>query len=69
MKRMSGRLLTLSEYFSNLVFSARRRSTSGDGGLDTPNKPETTASRASDAVIVQDTHIRGEAAVVVGELN
>jgi hypothetical protein len=31
-KRMFGRLLTPSEYFSNLVFSARRRVTSGDGG-------------------------------------
>ena len=47
MKRMSGRLLTPSEYFSNLVFSTRRRATSGDGGLETPNKPETTASRSS----------------------
>jgi hypothetical protein len=33
MKRMSGRLLTPSEYLSNLVFSARRRETSGDGRL------------------------------------
>jgi hypothetical protein len=40
---MSGRLLTPSEYFSNLVFSAWRRATSGEGRLDTPNKPETTA--------------------------
>jgi hypothetical protein len=38
MKRMSaGRLLTPSEYFSNLVFSAWRRATSGDGGLETGN--------------------------------
>jgi hypothetical protein len=29
-----------SEYFSNLVFSTRRRATSGDGGLETPNKPK-----------------------------
>jgi hypothetical protein len=42
-----GRLLPPFEYFSNLVFSARRRATSGDGGLETPNKPETTGSRAS----------------------
>jgi hypothetical protein len=35
-ERMSGRLLTPSEYISNLVFSARRRATSGDGGLETP---------------------------------
>jgi hypothetical protein len=47
MKRVSGRLLTPSEYFSILVFSARRIATSGDGGLETPNKPETTASKAS----------------------
>jgi hypothetical protein len=38
---------TPSEYFSNLVFSPRRRATSGDGGLEMPNKPETTAYKAS----------------------
>jgi hypothetical protein len=32
MKRMPRRLLTPSEIFSNLVISARRRATSGDGG-------------------------------------
>jgi hypothetical protein len=67
MKQMPGRLLTPCEYFSNLVFSARRRATSGDGGLETPNKPETFW--ASDAVMVQGTHIRGEAIVAVRELS
>jgi hypothetical protein len=47
MKRMSGRLFIPSEYLSNLVFSARHRVTSGDGGLETPDKPESTASIAS----------------------
>jgi hypothetical protein len=46
MKRMSRRLLTPFEYFSNLAFSARRGAISGDGGLETPNKPETMASKA-----------------------
>jgi hypothetical protein len=32
--------------YSNLVFSARDRATSGDGGLQTPNKLKTTASIA-----------------------
>jgi hypothetical protein len=47
MNRLSGRLLTPSEYFSNLIFSSRRGATSGDGVQEAPNKPETTASRAS----------------------
>jgi hypothetical protein len=33
---MSGQLLTPSEYFSNSVFSTRRKATSWDGGLETP---------------------------------
>jgi hypothetical protein len=44
-KRMSGRLLTPSENFSNLVFSTRHVATSGDGGLETPNKPEEDVPR------------------------
>jgi hypothetical protein len=51
MERLSGRLLTPSEYFSNLVFSARRRATSGDGGLETPNTPEATGPRHQEIVL------------------
>jgi hypothetical protein len=36
-----------SYYFSSLVFSARYRATSRDGGLEMPNKQKNTASIAS----------------------
>jgi hypothetical protein len=42
MTRMSGQVLTPSEYLSNLVFPSRLRATSWDGGLESPNQPEIT---------------------------
>jgi hypothetical protein len=44
-KRTSGRLRTLSEYLLNLVFSTWLIAAWGDGELETPNKPKTTALR------------------------
>jgi hypothetical protein len=52
-KRMSGRLLTPSEYFSNLVFSTRRRATSGDGGLETTIDDEFIIIKKKELIIYQ----------------